>query len=120
MQEMQEIKDLAFEIANLVDDRKGEDILLMDLTNSSNLADYYVVASASSDRQVGAIAEHIEDELEKQGIFVKRKDGHRSKKWIILDYVDIIVHIFYKEEREFYKLEKVLANSKIIEFNAAN
>ena len=89
----------------------------MDLTDGSHISDYYVVASASSDRQVGAIAEHVEDELEKKGIFVKRKDGHRSKRWIVLDYGDIIVHIFHNEEREYYKLEKVLSDSKITELN---
>jgi len=116
MNGVNEVKEFALEIANLIDDRKGEDIVLLDLTESSSLSDYFVIASANSDRQVGAIAEHIEDELSKKGIEVKRKDGYRSKRWIVLDYLDVMVHIFYHEERKHYDLESVLNDAKVIPF----
>lgn len=109
---MDEIKALALEIGNIIDDRKGEDIRVLDLRGLTTLADYFVIASGNSDRQVSAICGHIEDELSKKGIEPKHKEGQREGRWVILDYSDIIVHVFHQEERDYYKLERVWSDAK--------
>lgn len=109
---MDSIKALALEIGNIIDDRKGEDIRVLDLQGLTALADYFIIASGNSDRQVSAICTHIEDELAKKGIEPKHKEGHREGRWVILDYSDIIVHVFHHEEREYYKLERLWSDAK--------
>lgn len=114
---MDEIKSLALEIGNIIDDRKGEDIRVLELKGLSTIADYFVIASGNSDRQVSAICSHIEDELSKKGVEPKHIEGHREGRWVILDYRDIIVHIFHHEEREYYKLERIWSDAKNLQIS---
>lgn len=109
---MDQIKQLALEIGNIIDDKKGEDIRVLELIGLTSLADYFVIASGNSDRQVSAISTHIEDELAKKGIEPKHKEGMREGRWVILDYSDIIVHIFHQEERDYYQLERIWNDAK--------
>lgn len=114
---MDEIKSLALEIGNIIDDRKGEDIRVLELKGLSTIADYFVIASGNSDRQVSAICSHIEDELSKKGVEPKHIEGHREGRWVILDYSDIIVHIFHNEERDYYKLERIWSDAKNLQIS---
>jgi len=105
---------LAEEIGKLIDAKKGDDIVILDLRGISSVADYFVIASGNSDRQVVAIADHVEDELAKNGIYTKYKDGMKTGRWVVMDYHDILVHIFHKEERDYYNLERLWNDAKKI------
>lgn len=109
---MNEIEAMALEISNLIDDKKGLDITLLDVQGVCNIADYFVIASGNSDRQVMAIADHIEETFSKKGIRPKCIEGYRTGRWIVLDYVDVIVHVFHPEERQYYNIERIWNDAK--------
>lgn len=111
---MESIRKLAEEIGKLIDAKKGDDIVILDLHGLSTIADYFVIASGNSDRQVVAIADHVEDELAKHGVYTKYKDGMKTGRWVVMDYQDILVHIFHKEERSYYNLERLWNDAKKI------
>lgn len=98
--------ELALAIAQAADDRKGSDIVLLNVSDVSYLADYFVVVTGFSHAQVRAIARSIEDKLETdfQRLPVQT-EGQAEGNWVLLDYGDVIVHIFMPEEREYYSLE---------------
>ncbi|WP_143715444.1 ribosome silencing factor [Alkalithermobacter paradoxus] len=110
-----QVEEMVKKIYNAIDDKKGEDIAILDLKNITSVADYFVIASATSERQVKAIADNVEYEVEKEGISVKRKDGHNTSRWILLDYGDVMVHIFHTEERAFYDLERLWKDAPYID-----
>ena len=93
-------------IINAINDKKGEDIVAIDVSKSSPICDYFVVCSANNERQMITIANAIDDELSKNDYNIKKIDG-KGSKWIVVDAKSIIVHIFNKEEREAYNLEKL-------------
>lgn len=88
---------------------------LLDLKKLTSFADYFVICSADSDVQVKAIADEIEKSLRDEGIKVWHKEGYRALKWVLLDYVDVVVHIFQKNAREFYNIEKLWGDAIIKE-----
>lgn len=100
-------KVFAEKIANLVFNKKGYDVKILDLKNLAAFADYFVICSADSDTQVKAIADEIDDKLRDEGIKCWHKEGYTALQWVLLDYVDVVVHVFRKEAREFYNLEKL-------------
>lgn len=105
----------AKKIGNLVFNKKGYDVRLLDLKKLASFADYFVICSADSDVQVKAIADEIEKSLRDEGIKVWHKEGYRALKWVLLDYVDVVVHIFKKDAREFYNIEKLWGDAVIKE-----
>jgi ribosome-associated protein len=111
--------DLARAIANAADDRKGVDIVLLDVGEVSYLADYFVIATGFSSVQVRAIARSIQDAVEEDlhrlPIHV---EGHGDGSWILLDYGNVIAHVFLPQEREFYNLEAFWGHAKRIPFVA--
>lgn len=109
-----ELKNIISKILTCIDNKLGEDQIVLDVHKISSVCDYFVIASAASLRQVKAIVDEIEDELSEEGIKLIRKEGHNSKRWVLLDYGDIVVHIFYNEDREFYNLEKIWKDADII------
>lgn len=100
-------KIFAEKIANLVFNKKGFDVKIIDLTKFAAFADYFVICSADSDTQVKAIADEIDDKLRDEGIKCWHKEGYTALQWVLLDYVDVVVHVFKKEAREYYNLEKL-------------
>lgn len=100
-------KDLAGKITKLIFNKKGYDVKILDLMNLASFADYFVICSADSDTQVKAIADEIDNELRDEGIKFWHKEGYKALSWVLMDYVDVVVHIFKKDAREFYKLEKL-------------
>ena len=92
-------------ICEAADERKAEDILIMEMSEKSSIGDYFVVMSAPSTVRVKAIVDHIEDSVEKQGQRVLHKEGLHEGQWVLMDYGDIVVHVFYHETRKFYSLE---------------
>ena len=92
-------------VAQAADERKASDVLVLDLRELSPLADFFVVCSGQSGPQVRAIAEHVEERLSQAGLPAPRREGKEASRWILLDYGDVVVHIFHHAEREFYRLE---------------
>jgi ribosome-associated protein len=105
--------EFAQKIKEWIEAKNGDDIEVIDVTEMTSIANYFVIASGSSERQVKAIAENIEYEAQKLEIFPKGVEGLREARWILLDYYDVIVHIFHAEEREFYNLEKLWKNTVV-------
>ena len=106
-------KDLAYRITELIFNKKGYDVKILDLQKITSFADYFIVCSADSDTQVKAIADEIDKTLKDAGIKYWHKEGYSALSWVLLDYVDVIVHIFKKEARAFYNLEKLWGDAPI-------
>lgn len=98
-----------------LDKKKANDISLLKVSNLTILADYFVICSASSSTQVKALADNIEDEFAKEGIHPSAREGKGGTEWLLLDYGDVIIHIFYKEMREFYGLDKLWNDAEEID-----
>ncbi|MEG0472596.1 MAG: ribosome silencing factor [Solibacillus sp.] len=90
-----------------IDDKRGEDIVALNMQGISLLADYFVIAEGSSERQVQAIAREVKDKAEEQGFIVKKMEGFDSGRWILVDIGDVVAHIFHKDERAYYNLERL-------------
>lgn len=93
--------------AMALDSKKGLDIKIIKIDSVSILADYMVIAAGASSTQIKALAEEVEYKLDEAGISVSHIEGHRNDSWILLDYVDVIVHVFSEESRDFYDLERL-------------
>ena len=102
-----EPKEFAEKVKEWIDAKNGTDVEIIDIAEVSTLGDYFVIASGNSERQVKAIADNVEYEAGKLGIVPKSIAGEREARWILLDYYDVIVHIFHAEERQFYNLERL-------------
>ncbi|MFN7209056.1 MAG: ribosome silencing factor [Aggregatilineales bacterium] len=110
-----ETVEVARLIVDLIADRKGDDIVLLDLRKVSIIADFFVIASASSDRQLNAIAEHVRDELKhKQQIIPVGVEGRGENGWILMDYGDVIVHLFSPSARAYYDLEGLWREGNVL------
>lgn len=103
----EEVKNLAIKIREAIDNKKGEDIEIIEIGSKTTMADYMVIASASNERLLGAIVNDIEDILAKAGIFPRNIEGKKESGWILMDYIDIIINVLTKEMREKYQVEKV-------------
>ena len=111
-------KELAWQIASAADDKKAQDIVLLNVSDVSYLADYFVIVTGFSRTQLNAIAESIEKRLEeKYNLQPTRVSGKREGNWIVQDYGDVIVHSFLPEEREYYNLEAFWGHAEQIEFS---
>ena len=102
-----EAKELADRVCTVLSDHKAEGVCLIDVKEKTALADYFIIASGNSVTHTKALVSHIEEELEKEGVFAKRKEGVREGRWAVLDFGDVIVHIFHDETRLFYHLESL-------------
>lgn len=86
-------------------ERKAGDVVVLDLRGISTATDYFVIAEGTSDVQVKAIAEHVVDELKRDQIRPQHVEGLRGGRWVLIDYVDFVVHVFHPQARQFYQLE---------------
>lgn len=98
-------------LTSVLDSKKAFDIDVLEVTNLTSIADYFVIASASNSNLVNALAEEVEDKMTLKGEEPKKVEKDNSGEWIILDYYDVIVHIFFEETREFYSLEKLWSDA---------
>lgn len=112
--------ELANTASQLCLDKRAYDVIVMDMRGLTSITDCFVLCSADSDVQVKAISEHIRDELLKEKIKPWHVEGYDSLRWVLLDFVDVVVHIFQPETREFFGLERLWGDAKIIEIEAAN
>ncbi|QZY57077.1 ribosome silencing factor [Crassaminicella profunda] len=100
-------RKIAFDIVKSIDDKKGQDIEILDIKEISSFADYFVIAHGTSTRQVKAIADEVEDQMKERGIILDHKEGYANGRWILLDFINVVVHLFIEEERNFYHIERV-------------
>ena len=107
-------KEMARIAYDALEDKKAENIRVLGIENVSVIADYLLIASGSNKNQVQALAENVEEELEKAGFQIRQKEGVRTANWILMDYGDIIVHIFDRENRLFYDLERIWVDGETV------
>jgi ribosome-associated protein len=106
-------KTLARRCAELMLSKKAKDVVMLDIRDLTDMADFFVVCSADSDIQVKAIADAVLDGLAEIGIKPYRTEGWQGQQWIILDFVEVVAHVFYREAREFYKIERLWSDAKV-------
>ena len=97
-----------------MDDKKAEDIKVIRIGEVSSVADYFVIANGTNPSQVEAIVDAVDEELAKNDISALRTEGLRSSGWILMDYGDVVIHIFSKEDRLFYDLERIWRDGEIV------
>ena len=95
-------------------DKKAEDVTVIDITGISSIADYFIIANGNNQNQLQAMRDAVEEDLYKAGYPVKQIEGNSNSSWILMDYNDIIVHVFSKEDRLFYDLERIWKDGKEI------
>ena len=104
-------RPLAMEIAKAGLAKKAEEVLLLDVRGLTSYADYFVVMTAESDRQAGAIADHVDEEMKKAGHTKVGVEGYEAGRWILVDYGDVVCHVMSREAREFYDIEGLWADA---------
>jgi len=97
-----------------LEDKKGEEISIIDISGVSVMADYFIIANGTNELQVRALVESVEEDLEKAGYEKRQREGTHRAGWILLDFTDVIVHIFDKENRLFYDLERIWRDGKSV------
>ena len=110
-------KALALKIASILDEKKAHDIKIINVNKKTIIADYFVIAGGSSRTQVNSLADEVEYKLGLEGIVPARIEGRGDGSWVILDFNSVIVHVFGRDARDFYKLEKLWAEGTPIDFN---
>jgi ribosome-associated protein len=103
----------------LIIDRKGQDMLLLDLRGLSNSTDYFLLVNGTSDTHVRAIADHLIDELRSEGMKPDHIEGLRTGRWVLIDFIDFVIHVFHPTAREFYQLERLWGDAPVIAVEAA-
>lgn len=111
---MNQSKDMAKIALAALEDKKGEDIRIIEIGDISVIADYLVIANGTNASQVQALADNVEECLKRQGYTPKAIEGIRNASWILMDYGDVIVHVFSQEDRLFYDLERIWRDGKTI------
>ena len=106
---------LAHTAARAASDKLAEKIVAFDVSDQLAITDVFVICSASNDRQVRSIVEEVEDRLREAGAKPVRREGHRQGRWVLLDFVDVVVHVQHTEEREFYALERLWRDCPLID-----
>lgn len=114
MEQSKQMAKLAYEA---LDEKKAEDIKVIDISEISVIADYFVIANGTNESQVRALVDNVEDKLAKAGFQTKQREGHGLGSWVLLDFGEIIVHVFDRENRLFYDLERIWRDGKYIDIN---
>jgi ribosome-associated protein len=105
---------LARAAVDAASDKKASDVLLLDVREITTIADYFVICSGNNVRQIQAIADSVDEELRKQGAWLINREGVADTGWLLLDFGDIIVHIFGPKEREYYRIERLWSDAKTV------
>lgn len=114
---MEQAKKMVKIAYQALDEKKGEDIKIINLEGISVLADYFIIANGTNSSQVQALVDNVEEELHKAGYSLKQREGYSNGNWVLLDFGDVIVHIFDRENRLFYDLERIWRDGKEISFD---
>ena len=110
-------KEMALTAAKALDEKKGVAISAVEITDLTSLADYFVFATGSSNTQINALCGAVEKAMDEKGVPVLRREGYRDGTWVLLDYGDIVVHVFSPEAREFYSLERLWSDGKPVDLS---
>jgi len=106
--------ELARAAVDIASDKKASDVILLDIRDVTTIADYFVICSGNNPRQIRAIADAIDEQLGEQGANLLHKEGAAESGWILLDFGDVVVHIFGPREREYYRLERLWSGAKTV------
>lgn len=100
-------KQLALEAARILDEKGATNMEILEVAHLTSITDYFVICNGRNTQAVHTLAEDLEEKLAEEGIEVRRKDGEREARWIVMDYAHVIIHIFHPEERKFYNIERL-------------
>ena len=100
-------REIALAAAKALDAKRGRDIVALNVAEMTVITEYMVVATGTSQIQVRALAENVEEELDKLGVSARRREGLGEGRWCVLDYGDVMVHVFHEQDREYYQLERL-------------
>lgn len=114
---MMEPKELALKVAKLLDDKKAQDVTVIDIGLKASFADYFIIASGGSERQMSALVDNVEDMLEPMGVFPKSIEGKRTSGWTLMDYGDVVINVMTVDMRQKYNLEKIWGDCETLEIN---
>ena len=106
-----QITKIAFDA---LEDKKGVNIKVIDITEISILADYFIIVGGTNENQVKALVDNVEEELAKVNVMPKQIEGYNNANWILMDYQDVIIHIFNEEDRLFFDLERIWSDGKLV------
>lgn len=109
------VNEIVKTAVHIMEDKKGTEIKVINISGVSVIADYFILVSGSNRHQTQAISDEIEFQLGKRGVEPKDKEGYAAGNWILLDYRDVVIHIFNSEDRRFYNLERIWTDGKIVE-----
>ncbi|MEI3176679.1 MULTISPECIES: ribosome silencing factor [unclassified Candidatus Paralachnospira] len=112
---MSDSKTMAAIACRALEDKKGQEVTVIDISGVSCLADYFIIANGENSNQVQAMVDNVEEELAKAGFHYTQREGYQAAKWILLDYKDIVVHVFSKEDRRFYDLERIWRDGRFVD-----
>lgn len=110
-----ETKEIALMAVNALEDKKAEDIRIIDISRISTIADYFIIADGSNKSQIQAMADNVSEVLGRAGVTVRQIEGYQNANWILMDFQDIIIHIFDRENRLFYDLERIWRDGVLID-----
>lgn len=113
-------KELALQVARILDAKKAIDVVILDISHLTIIADYFVIASGNTEIQVRALCDELVKNMSEQGIQARAQEGYRHGRWVVVDYGDVVVHIFHREDRAFYNLERLWADSQILSVDGQN
>ena len=112
---MEQSKEMVKIAAKALEEKKAEDIRVIDIREISTIADFFVIANGTNQNQLQAMRDAVDEELYKAGYHTKQVEGNQNSSWVLMDYNDIIVHIFSKEDRLFYDLERTWRDGKVVD-----
>ena len=114
---MMEPKELALKVAKLLNDKKAQDVTVIDIGLKASFADYFIIASGGSERQMSALVDNVEDMLEPLGVFPKSIEGKRTSGWTLMDYGDVVINVMTVDMRQKYNLERIWGDCETLEIN---
>ncbi len=114
MSDNERAKQMVKAAVKAMEDKKAEDIRIIDIRNVSVISDYFIIANGNNQNQVQAIVDNVDEQLHKAGFSEPKVEGYNTASWVLLDYNDVIIHVFSKEDRLFYNLERIWRDGKEI------
>ena len=113
---MDQVLELTRKISEILDSKKAKDLTVLSVKGISPIADYFIIATGTSSTHINALADYVEKGLRDEGVFLKHKEGKLQGGWLLLDFRDIVVHIFSDDLREYYSLERIWSDAPRIVF----
>jgi ribosome-associated protein len=107
---------MACQAARAASDKQAEDIMVLDVSELITITDYFVICGGGTERQIDTIAEAVVTRLKDAGVKAVRREGERGERWLLLDFVDFVVHVLHTEEREFYRLENLWRDAPVVDW----